>query len=458
LTTNLYGKLTVDRVNLDVNGKADDTIYFNKNIDLYKLISSVDKIYKIKQKEQIKGNVNIKAKLKNLKNLDIDINSNKILYKNSKKDKLIFKDIFLSLSATPTDITLKKYQISYDKFDFYSNQTSYLTKYQDRYMVHPLIINDDIEIMLDYNMTTKNGDLNLTSTNFSVLQEIINTNVKSSIVGTIKDNKIDIKGDISILNGDIFYNLNRKRFSSSRDIIIVQNNKKKDTNFFRDDISLNLSVNTKKPLVYNKKDINLKLNTDLQVYKALKGTTAITGIVEIAENGFYIIKNKKFKFKNSKLYFIGDTAYTILDLKLEYKNSNYIIKISVRGDASNPIITFSSNANLSQAEILSVILFDSSSGGDSSDTTELIKMIGGALAKSILANVGIKLDYLVFGANNRVEVGKEIVKGITIIYVNDEVSSVKLQYKNNSFTTTTVKVNNESQSIDIIFKKRFDKF
>ena len=458
IDTSLYAKIFLEKFNIEVLGKKNDKLIINKKINIDRLIKSVNRLYKIDKKLQVNGVINLKATLIKSKDIDLVLSSDNILYKNSKKDKIVLKDIYLSLSKVGTEINLKRYNINYNNFYLFATQPSYITLYNDRLITHSLIVNNEAKIFLDYNLTTNKGEMTLDSKKFTLDKDFVKTNIKANIKGKIDNNKTEITGDISILNGNILYNLNKKRFRGSKDIIILQNQKKKGINFFKDFVFINVNVKTKKPIKYNKKDIKLKVRTDLKIYKPLKGDIAILGEIKIKKNGFYIIKDKKFKFKKSKLYFIGDTSNTILDLRLVYKNSNYTIKISVRGDVSNPIIRFSSNANLSQAEILSVILFDSSTGGDSSDTTELIKMIGGALAKSILANVGIKLDYLVFGANNRVEIGKEIVKGFSIIYVNDEVSSVKLQYKNNSFTTTTAKLNKETQSIDIVFKKRFDKF
>jgi len=77
------------------------------------------------------------------------------------------------------------------------------------------------------------------------------------------------------------------------------------------------------------------------------------------------------------------------------------------------------------------------------------------MAKSALNDLGIKLDHLVLGEGNSVEVGKKLTNKITIIYVNDIVSKVKLKYEHSPRTESVIGASEESQSYDIIYKRDF---
>ena len=77
------------------------------------------------------------------------------------------------------------------------------------------------------------------------------------------------------------------------------------------------------------------------------------------------------------------------------------------------------------------------------------------MAKSALSNMGIKLDHLVLGEGNSVEVGKKLTNDITIIYVNDEVSKVKLKYEHGPRLESVFGMSEESQSYDIVYKRDF---
>jgi translocation and assembly module TamB len=82
-------------------------------------------------------------------------------------------------------------------------------------------------------------------------------------------------------------------------------------------------------------------------------------------------------------------------------------------------------------------------------------MMGGAMAKSALSNLGVQLDHLVLGVGNSIEVGKKLTDEITIIYVNDEISSVKLKYEHGKRTESIFGASEESFSYDIIYKRDF---
>jgi len=110
---------------------------------------------------------------------------------------------------------------------------------------------------------------------------------------------------------------------------------------------------------------------------------------------------------------------------------------------------------LTREQILSIILFDSEGGAGSSSGEDMMKMMGGAMAKSALSNLGVQLDHLVIGEGNSVEVGKKLTDDIIIIYVKDEISSVKLKYRHGKRMESVIGVSEESQSYDIIYKKDF---
>ena len=77
------------------------------------------------------------------------------------------------------------------------------------------------------------------------------------------------------------------------------------------------------------------------------------------------------------------------------------------------------------------------------------------MAKSALSDLGVQVDHLVLGVGNSVEVGKKLTDEITIIYVNDEVASVKLKYEHGKRTESVFSVSEESQSYDILYKRDY---
>ena len=110
---------------------------------------------------------------------------------------------------------------------------------------------------------------------------------------------------------------------------------------------------------------------------------------------------------------------------------------------------------MKKEEILSLILFDTIEGAGTNNGDDMMKMMGGAMAKSALNDLGVKIDHLVLGEGNSVEVGKKLTDKITIIYVNDTVASVKLKYEHGKNTESIIGMSEESQSYDIIYKLDF---
>ena len=53
-------------------------------------------------------------------------------------------------------------------------------------------------------------------------------------------------------------------------------------------------------------------------------------------------------------------------------------------------------------------MFDSEGGAGTNSGEDMMKMMGGAMAKSALSDLGVQLDHLVLGAGNSIEVGKKL--------------------------------------------------
>jgi len=222
-----------------------------------------------------------------------------------------------------------------------------------------------------------------------------------------------------------------------------------------DNLSVMVQIQTKKPLVYKKGDIDIEAKVDLQVYKAEYSELMLLGLVEIVEGGSYTFEGKRFVFDKSHVYFTGNPNKPLIEASVKYKSRNYLITIAVTGTADMPKIKFSSKPSLTKEQILSIILFGSEGGAGVKSGEDMMKMMGGAMAKSALSNLGVELDYLALGAEGSVEVGKKLTDDMTIIYINDTVPTVKLKYQHGKRTESVFGVSEESQFYDIIYKRDF---
>jgi translocation and assembly module TamB len=229
--------------------------------------------------------------------------------------------------------------------------------------------------------------------------------------------------------------------------------KKEEPSPFMDNLTINMLINSEKPLVYKQGDIDMQANVDMKVLKAVNSDPLVLGELKLVKGGTYNFQGKRFVVKKGDIYLTGDPGKPLLDVEVEYQAENYLITIAVSGTPAVPVINFSSRPSLTREQILSVILFDSEEGAGSNSSEDMMKMMGGAMAKSALANAGVKIDYLSLGTDGSMEVGKKITDKITVIYVNDEVSSVRVKYRHSAHTESVLEFDEISQSYDIVYRR-----
>ena len=356
---------------------------------------------------------------------------------------------------TESEVVLSRYSLTYAKQKVFATKPSRVLINDDVVTISELWVNDELKAEGEYSLKTKQGTINTKATKLHIAHEIIDLDSEVDIETVLDGNKTSVKGKVILLGGDIHYDMSQKSFASDSDIIIVQDMKTDEPSIFMDNLSVDIQVQTKKPLVYKKGNIDMKANVDLGVHKAEFSELMVLGTVELVKGGSYIFEGKKFILGKSFVHFTGNPNKPLLEVTVKYKSLNHLITILVTGTADMPNINFSSKPSLTKEQILSIILFDSESGAGTNSGEDMMKMMGGAMAKSALKDIGVKIDHLVLGSGNSVEVGKKLTDDITIIYVNDIVSSVKLKYEHSRHTESVISASEESQSYDIIYKKDF---
>ena len=440
-----------------VKGVARKKITVNAHVDSMKSLSdSVRSFYMVENIPPLEGSLDLSVDITALKQADITLTSPKVIYKADRKTEHLINDVKVVISLEREKVWLKAYKATYNKMKFFSTKPSLVNLKADTVEISPFWLNDQLKVVGTYDLKKKKGEMSAEASSLHVAHEWVDLDSAVSLNTELDGNQTSVKGELTLLGGDIHYDLRQKTFASDSDIIIVQDRKKvKESSPFTDNLSISVKVRTKKPLVYRQGDVNIQAKVDLGIEKAAGTAVLVLGMVELPAGGSYIFQDKKFVLKRSSVYFTGDINQPILDIKAEYKTVKYLISVSVTGTPDLPNINFSSVPYLTREQILSVILFDSEAGAESNSGEDMMKMMGGAMAKSALSNVGIKLDHLVLGAGNSVEVGKKLTDKITIIYINDEVSSVKLKYDYSRNIEGVITISPESSSGDIFYKGDF---
>jgi translocation and assembly module TamB len=389
---------------------------------------------------------------------NLTLNSSSILLGDKSRYAKPVTDIKAQLTIDGSKITIDEYSFLYDKLQFFATKQSIINFSNGILDFNSLWVNDQLFANGKYDIKTKNGDFSINGKNIFISHEYATLKLNADLKANIKNNAINLNGNLVVLEGDILYYLGQKTFPTDSDIIILQEEKQKTPSPLIDNLSMSLKIHTLKPLRYKQRNSSFQVNLDLGVEKVAGESILVIGGAKILQGGYYFYEDKKFILQPSGIYFTGDADRPMLDIQAVYEAPNYTIRTIVTGTPGSPIVNFSSTPKLTKEQILALIMFDSEVEADKYTTDEMMKMMGGAVAKSLLSNMGISFDHLVFGSNNSVEVGKKINRRTTLIYANDEVSKAKLRYEFNPSIDGELSVSKKSTSADIIYKKEFKNF
>jgi translocation and assembly module TamB len=450
------GHITLGTLSTNISGFADKQINMATKIrSMTSLKDNIDRIYNMEGIPPIKGSADLDIEISELDVVDIRLKSPEIIYQADRKTEHVVNDIDLSVNIEDAKIVLKAYTLTYNKLKLFSTKPSLITLEDDKIFIAPLWLNDELQVVGAYNIKDQNGTIDAVAEKLHVSHEIIDLDSSVDLRTVLDGNKTSINGMITLLGGDIHYDLSQKTFASDSDIIIVQEMKEKEESPFMENLSASIQIKTQKPLMYKKGAIDIKADVDVHIYKAEGSELMVLGSVEILEGGSYMFEGKKFVLDKSYIHFTGNPNKPLIEASVKYKSLDHLITIAVTGAADAPNINFSSKPSLTREQILSIILFDSVGGAGTNSGEEMMKMMGGAMAKSALSDLGVQIDHLVVGEGNSVEVGKKLTDKVIIIYVKDEISSVKLKYRHGKRMESVIGVSEESQSYDIIYKRDF---
>ncbi len=455
-STKLNGLFNLEGYKINISGNTNSIVDVKLNINSLKsFFKKISKVYNIDEIPNISGKVDCNVSIDKLKDINMIIKSPKIIYAKDKKHKQIIKDISLKVGMNNSKIVLKNYKFIYNKEKIFSTKPSKVSIDGDIVNIEEFWVNNNLKIEGRYNLKTKKGNILTSSNKFHIAQKIASLDTNLNLKVLLDNMKMTINGNINLLGGNIYYNLSKKTFASDSDIVIVQKIKKKKKSSFMKNLSLNIKVKTKKPLRYKKGDANIRGNLDLGIHKSINSKILILGKVSLLKGGSYTFERKRFILDKSSIYFTGNPNKPILNIVVHYKSINHLITIRITGSANTPNIVFSSSPTLTKGQILSLLLFDTEEAAGKNSSEDMMRMMGGAIAKSALNNVGISLDHLVIGNDNSIEVGKKITNKLTVIYVNGKIPKIKVKYRHSRSTESIFSGSEVSQSYDIVYKKDF---
>jgi translocation and assembly module TamB len=193
----------------------------------------------------------------------------------------------------------------------------------------------------------------------------------------------------------------------------------------------------------------------------------IYGMVTI-EDGQVLGGGKLFELDKSEIYFNGSNPINPhLNLNVRHQTLDYIdIQIYITNTLSSPVVILASNPVMSQNDIMSYILFGEpassafSSSGEGSKTFAVSSLLLATGLKQIFNDsAGVNIDTLNILTNEEgtlgYEIGTRFSKDIRVLYKNDTVSSVILQYSLSRSIRLDIDVHETGQGVSILYIKDF---
>jgi len=375
-------------------------------------------------------------------------------------------DSFVEASLVNKNLTIDAYDVEILGQRVHSQKKSKISfDNKNSINIKEFWVYDDLLLKGLFNYKNKEGNLTLKSDKFLYDGEEGNLSVSTDIELSIDSTgKQTIEGSVTLLDGVIKYIPKNDHIITDEDIIIIQDIKDtKKLNRF-----VNIHLSSKKPILYKIDNIDVSFTPDVTLYQEPYDPISLLGMIS-AHKGEIKGAGKKFTIKPSEVYFYGANILNpYVNLNLHYVTLNYIdIEILVTNDVDSPIIIFSSDPALSQNDIMSYILFGepaSSTFASSSDSGSNKVYIGSLLLGTGLKSMLNESKYLKIDTLNILtnedgalgyEIGSRITKDLRVVYKNDTISGVVVQYSLNKSTRFDVDVYETGQGINIIYIKDF---
>jgi len=410
-------------------------------------VNDLSKFYKI-EPPKIAGGLDLGLKVDKLKDVELTIASKKLKIKGDDGKSKFIKNLRAKVTKKGDEVILKEYSLEFEKIKIYAKKSSKIALKKDNIALNEFWVNDSLKLTGNYSPKKKRGKFKAKANSFKIDSQIFKGKVATDVKVSILDKRINVDGKVILLGGVIKYKIEKKRYVTDSDIVIVNKNKKKSSD---DNLKLYLLVKTKTPLIFKNKDMRIKLSPNLVVSKDYKKELKLLGSVKLLKGGYYKFENKKFVLEDSAINFTGPSSNPQLNIHVVLRRYNKVIKIYIAGKASEPSLNFTSSPPMSREQILAYILFDDENAMDSSN---MMSALGGALAKSVLKNMGIKIDSMIIKSNG-FEVGKKISKKVTIVYDQSDEPRAILRIEHSHKFETDISVGEKSQSVDITYKKEF---
>ncbi|MCX6073775.1 MAG: translocation/assembly module TamB domain-containing protein [Campylobacterales bacterium] len=374
----------------------------------------------------------------------------------------------LTLHYNDGIIILDKYRLDIADHPIFSNQPSYAhINGVGNFILDDIRIFDTLRLNGSIDPNTLATQLNLTSESFTYEGPEGDAHIAADLHFTRDANATqNLEGSFTILDAAITHLPLQQFKGMDDDIILVQDIRPPSTS----SLGINVHITAKHPIEYSSKELKMQLNPDITLWKDPLGAIEILGMVTIP-TGSATNNAKHFDIRHSEIYFDGTLPFNpYLNLTIEHEVDYRKIFIYVTHTLESPIFLFTSDPVMSQNDIMSYLLFGAPASASMSneksaptvraDATNF--MLGAGLKGLIGGVTKIQLDTMNILTTKEggmgFEVGTRLNKDLRILYKNDSVSSVLVQYTLNRWLRIDADIHDLGQGINAIYIKDFRDF
>ncbi|MFH0709880.1 MAG: translocation/assembly module TamB domain-containing protein [Pseudomonadota bacterium] len=375
----------------------------------------------------------------------------------------------LSLSYEASKILIDKYHFDIADHPITSNRKSHLhIDPSGNLIIDEIWIFDALHLDGMVNTNTLDTVLNLKSDKFTYSGPEGEAHIALDLHYERDTNASQkLTGNVTFLDGKITY-LPLQQFKvMDDDVIIIQDVSAPS----KSSLAVEVKINSLSPLHYRTKELDIDFIPDLTLWKDPQNSLQILGMVTLPK-GIVTTNAKIFTLHPSYLYFGGEIPNNpYLDITVDHEVDYKKIQIYVTHRLDSPIFLFSSDPVMSQNDIMSYILFGASSDaafGSTSGSNISMRadatnfMLGAGLKGLIGGATKLQIDTMNILTTKEggmgFEVGARLNKDFRVVYKNDAISSVLIQYTVNRWLRLDADIHELGQGINAIYIKDFADF
>ncbi len=347
------------------------------------------------------------------------------------------------------------------------------------------------EILSDGGKGTFSGEIYLDTLSYSITGNLDDLLIKPKAVSANIDGNIELKGSGGKISIEADLKIPRARIiipdepkKKLPEIKFVDEDEKgefviqdtKETDFFEDNVAINVQASIPRNTWIKGRGANIEIKGTFDIKKEYGGHIKIFGTANTVR-GSYKILGKLFTIRRGTVSFRGlDEINPLLDIQALYEVSSVNAFINIVGTAKKPEIKFSSDPPMQESDILSYIVFGTSTDKIGSGERNSLQGIAAGIAGGIAVNklkgvLGEDLSPDIFRigsgeAGTEVEVGKYLTDKLYVSYQRGSQSTtlgtsalttdwVFIEYEIFDFLTLDSTVGGENSGADLFYNFNF---